>query len=208
MSIAAQYSGPPVEELSMFIKNWKKEILTIPNLLSLGRLLMIPVYVRLYLHANAPHDFIAPGIVLAVSCLTDALDGYIARRFQMVSLLGKVLDPLADKATQLALILCLGLKYPVMKWMLALLLLKEGFQIVACIVNFYRGKILLGALPAGKVCTAVLFTSLMALVILPEPDVWLVTAIVSADCFFLTISFLSYVLAYHGRHPKTRDVDF
>lgn len=192
----------------MFIKNWKKEILTIPNLLSIVRLLMIPVYVSLYLHAKTPRNFIAPGIVLAVSCLTDALDGYIARRFHMVSLLGKVLDPLADKATQLALVLCLGLKYPVMKWMLALLLLKEGFQIVACIVNFRRGKMLLGALPAGKLCTAVLFTSLIALVVFPGLDDRLVMAMVAADCIFLTISFLSYVLAYHGRHPRTRDVDF
>jgi len=192
----------------MNIRNWKQEILTIPNLLSFARLGMIPVYVILYLQARSPEEYFISGVVLAVSCVTDALDGYIARRFHSVTLLGKLLDPLADKATQFTLILCLCMKYPVLKLVLGLMLVKEGFQITACIVNYRKGKMLLGALPAGKVSTTVLFISLITLVVFPQLDSWVVTAVALLDGIFLTVSFAGYVLAYHGRHPRTQDVDF
>ena len=76
----------------MFITNWKKEILTIPNLLSLFRLLLIPVYMSIYWKEN----YYLAAAILVVSCLTDAVDGWIARRFNMISNLGKLLDPVAD----------------------------------------------------------------------------------------------------------------
>ena len=95
----------------MFIKDWKKEVFTIPNFLSLFRLLLIPVYIIIYLNAEEITDYYIAGGILAVSCLTDLVDGQIARRFNMISTVGKVLDPLADKLTQLALIHCLATKY-------------------------------------------------------------------------------------------------
>ena len=81
----------------MYLKNWKKEIFTIPNILSLLRLLLIPLYVTIYLNAtSAEHYYLSAGI-LAVSCLTDLIDGKIARHFNMISNVGKILDPIADK---------------------------------------------------------------------------------------------------------------
>ena len=91
----------------MIIKNWKKEIFTIPNLLSLLRLLLIPVYVNIYLKASEQKDYLLAGFVLAVSCLTDMFDGKLARKLNMVSNFGKLLDPMADKLTQLAITVCL-----------------------------------------------------------------------------------------------------
>ena len=81
----------------MHIRNWKKEILTIPNLLSVFRIALIPVYLNIYLDGA----YGRAAAVLAVSCLTDLVDGKIARKFNMISNVGKVLDPLADKLTQL-----------------------------------------------------------------------------------------------------------
>ena len=82
------------------MRNWKKEILSIPNILSLFRLLLIPVYTVLFLRAERPVDYWWAAGILAVSTLTDMVDGKIARRFHMVTNLGKILDPVADKATQ------------------------------------------------------------------------------------------------------------
>ena len=98
----------------MFVKDWKKEIFTIPNLLSLFRLVLIPVYVAIYLNARNSTDYYVAAGILAVSCLTDLIDGKIARHFNMISSLGKILDPLADKATQFTLIICLAIKYNVL----------------------------------------------------------------------------------------------
>ena len=89
-------------------KNWKKDIFTIPNMLSVFRLLLIPVYVAIYLNAQTLTDHLVAGSILAVSCLTDMIDGKIARHFNMISTTGKVLDPLADKLTQFTLLHFIG----------------------------------------------------------------------------------------------------
>ena len=185
--------------------NWKKEILTIPNLLSLFRLVLIPVYVYIYLNASKAWHYITAGAVLAVSCLTDAVDGKIARKYNMISNVGKLLDPAADKITQLALTICLASKYPILKPVLALFVVKEAFQLIAVIVNFRQGKVLPGALMAGKVCTTVLFVSLIALVLFPNMNELLVDFIALTNGVFLSFSFVSYILAYYGKNKKVED---
>lgn len=190
----------------MFMKSWKKEILTIPNMLSLFRLGLIPVYVQLYLRAREPIQFYAAGTVMALSCMTDLIDGKIARHFNMVSTLGKILDPLADKITQFVLTVCLSLRYPALNPVLALFVGKEIIQLTLGAVYLCRGKMLSNALMAGKVCTTVLFTSLIALVLFPGIPDSTVTAIAILNGFFLTASFLSYLLAYFGKTPKLEDL--
>lgn len=191
----------------MFIRDWKKEILTIPNLLSLFRLLLIPIYVHIYLNATEDYQYVLAGVIMSISCITDMIDGKIARRFNMISNVGKVLDPMADKVTQLALILCLSAKYPILYPVLVLFLAKEFFQLFAVIINFRRGKVLPGALFAGKICTTVLFVSLIAMVLFPQMHPFVVDLIVLTDAVFLLFSFVSYILAYYGKNKKVLDVE-
>lgn len=190
----------------MFSWNWKKEILTIPNLLSLFRLALIPVYVTVYLQAKSHREYVLSAGILAVSCLTDLLDGMIARRFHMISHVGKILDPLADKLTQLVLFLCLSSRYPLLYPVLALFLVKELFQLLAVIFSFRQGKALPGALPAGKLCTAVLFLSLIILVLFPQMNGIGADLLVLTDGLVLIFSFGSYVQAYYGRDRKVQDL--
>lgn len=190
----------------MFIKDWKKEIFSIPNLLSLFRLCLIPVYAYIYLNATEDYQYLIAGTIMAVSCITDMVDGKIARHFNMITTVGKILDPLADKITQFTLTLCLSLKYPVLMPVLGLFLVKEIFQLVAGIIFLRRGRMLPGALMAGKVCTTVLFISLIALVLFPNLDSVVVNWIALIDALFLGISFISYILAYFGKHQKVQDL--
>lgn len=180
----------------MFIKNWKKEILTIPNLLSLFRLVLIPVYVLIYLNAKDATDYYLAAGILAVSCLTDMVDGQIARHFNMISSIGKILDPLADKATQFTLIICLTIKYNVLWYLVALFVIKESFQLIAGGINLRKGKMLKGALISGKVCTTVLFLSLIIMVMLPDLSENFITGIVIVNAIFMMIAFVNYVIAY------------
>lgn len=188
------------------IKDWKKEIFTIPNLLSLFRLALIPIYVSIYLNATETHQYYLAGGILAVSCLTDMIDGKIARHFNMISTVGKVLDPLADKVTQLALTICLSIRYPVLRNVLLLFLIKEIFQLIAAVINFHRGKMLPGALLMGKICTTVLFVSLTVLVLFPDLNANLVYGIAVLDSAFLVVTFISYILAFFGKYAKVEDV--
>ena len=80
--------------------------------------------------------------------------------------------------------------------------MKELFQLVAGILSFRQGKMLSGALPEGKVSTAVLFTTLILLVMFPNVSYATVRAIGAVDIFLLVIAFRSYLLAYLGYYPR------
>lgn len=191
----------------MLIKDWKKEILTIPNLLSLFRLILIPVYVTIYLNAEKTADYFIAAMILAVSCLTDLVDGKIARHFNMITTLGKILDPLADKATQFTLILCLALKHPILWYLVGLFVIKESFQLIAGGINLKRGRMLKGALLSGKICTTVLFISLILMVMLPKLDYVAIQIITITDIIFMLVSFGNYLFTYFTRENKFQTID-
>ena len=191
----------------MFIKDWKKEIYTIPNLLSLFRLVLIPVYVLIYLNAKDATDYYLAAGILAVSCLTDMIDGKIARHFNMISSVGKILDPLADKATQFTLIICLTIKYNFLWYLVILFVIKESFQLIAGGVNLRRGKMLKGALFSGKICTTILFLSLIILVMLPELKLNIVKVIAAVDAVFMLAAFIDYIIAYFFMDSRFQSIN-
>lgn len=189
------------------MKDWKKEIWTIPNMLSLFRLVIIPVYVVIYLRADSPADYALAAAVLAVSCLTDMVDGQIARRFNMISTVGKLLDPVADKATQFCLLLCLAIEYPILWSLMVLFVIKESFQLIAMLIAYSKGKALKGALLSGKISTTVLFVSLIVMVLFHNSISHQVVKIITVvDGAFLLIAFVDYVFAYWKNTPIIQDI--
>lgn len=142
----------------------RAEAFSIPNILSYFRLLLIPLFIVLYVQ----EDFTEALITLAASGLSDILDGRIARKYDMVTDLGKVLDPVADKLTQCAMMLCVAMRYPAMWWLLGLHVVKE---IVMLIMGWYvlkRTDTVNSAIWAGKLCTGVIYAVMMLHVILPH----------------------------------------
>ena len=133
---------------------FRGRILTVPNLLSTIRILLIPVFMWLYLNRD---DITATVVVLVLSGLTDALDGYIARHFDMVSDFGKALDPIADKLTQLAMLCCLVIRFPRMIWLIAVLCVKEIFVASTQLAVIHKNEVVLGADWHGKVTTILLY---------------------------------------------------
>lgn len=197
----------PRRKASMFINDWKKDVFTIPNMLSFFRLVLIPVYVIIYLNAQEGKDYFIAGTILAVSCLTDMIDGQIARRFNLISNLGKILDPFADKATQLALVICLAIRYPILNYVLVLFLLKEFTQLFLAWFKFRQGKALPGAILPGKICTTVLFTSYTIMVLIPDLDLRIVYLLAAADFICLAIAYVAYIFAFLGKHSKVQDLE-
>lgn len=190
----------------MTLKEWKKDLFTIPNFLSLFRLVLIPVYIVIYLNADSAEDYYISAAILAVSCLTDLIDGKIARHFNMISNTGRILDPLADKATQFALMVCLTIRYPLL-WILAtLFVIKESFQLIAGLLILRKGKILSGALLAGKISTTVLFISLILMIMLPNMSTDAVYIIALINGVFLLISFISYIRLYFTHSPMIQEL--
>ena len=170
----------------------KSQIWSIPNLLSCVRLALIPVFVGIYLRAENAADYrLAAGVIL-LSGFTDALDGFIARRFDMITELGKALDPVADKLTQAAILLCLMFRYPKMAVLVAILAARDLFMGINGLILLRRGKKLDGAKWFGKVSTAVFYISTFVLILVPELPVVAVNALMALVGFFLSLSFILY----------------
>ena len=132
----------------------KQDILTIPNLLSVVRLLLIPVIVWLYCQRQAYHMALA---VLILSAVTDIADGMIARKWNLVSDLGKALDPVADKLTQIATMWCLVSRFSHMWLPLTFLLIKETVTGIMSLYAVKKTGEVKGADWHGKLCTVLLY---------------------------------------------------
>ena len=142
----------------------RAEAFSIPNILSYFRLMLIPLFIVLYVQ----EDFTEALITLAASGLSDILDGRIARKYDMVTDLGKVLDPVADKLTQCAMMLCVAMRYPAMWWLLGLHVVKETVMLIMGWYVLKRTDTVNSAIWAGKLCTGVIYAVMMLHVILPH----------------------------------------
>lgn len=168
----------------------KKEIFSIPNLMGYFRIFMIPVFCYLYI---GKQRYLAASAVVLLSSLTDLFDGKIARKFNMVTELGKLLDPVADKLTHGALALCLAVRYPLMWALILLLIVKEGYMAVMGAVLLKKGKKLNGAMWFGKVCTAVLFAGLLVLFLFPHLPLFWVNSLILVMMAVMTFTLLNYI---------------
>lgn len=170
----------------------QSRILTIPNLLSLFRLCLIPVFMWLYC---VEKNYLWTGIVLIISGLTDTVDGIIARKFNMISDLGKVLDPIADKVTQAAMLFCLLTRFPLMIAPLALMVVKEFFMGVTGLMVIQKTGKVFGADWHGKVNTWLLYAMMILHVFWYNiPDI--VSKVLIGICVVMML--ISLVL--YGRH--------
>ncbi len=171
----------------------KSNIVTIPNILSVIRIAIIPFIVWAYCGIDNP--YLALGLI-ALSAFTDVLDGFVARKFNMISNLGKALDPIADKLTQGAVALCLTVKYKLMRVLIVLFAVKE--MIMGCMGAFTLKKYgeINGAKWYGKINTAVLYGVMAALVLFPNIDGNLANVLISICMALMVVSLLLYINFY------------
>ncbi len=167
-----------------------RRIFTIPNLLSLLRLLMIPAIIWLYIEMRAP---LAAGLLLLLSGSTDIIDGFIARRFNMTSDLGKILDPAADKLTQAAVLLCLAFSFPLMAVPLALLIVRDLCMAGLCVAVIKRAGIVPQADWHGKAATALLYCTMLLHVFWPGLPEALSYALIAVCTAMIALSFALYM---------------
>lgn len=169
-----------------------KEYFSIPNLLSYLRIILLPIYFVLYLNE---HYYIAAGLMI-FSLLTDMFDGKIARRFNMITNWGKMLDPVADKLTQGVIIISLCFHFPPMIILVVVFLAKEIYMIISGILLMGKGFMMDGAKMHGKVCTVVLDVIICAAMIFPDlPNVAIIIMVI-IGCLFMMYSFIQYFKVY------------
>lgn len=173
-------------------KELKEQALSIPNLLSYFRLLLIPAFVILYMQEKFP----AALAVLAASGLSDTLDGRIARKYNMVTDLGKFIDPVADKLTQFAMIICVATRFPAMWILLIIHTVKELIMLVFGIYILRKTDTVNSAKWYGKLCTGVIYAVMMVHVIVPNIPLAVSNACVVLCAGLIIMCFVMYSLRY------------
>lgn len=168
----------------------ENKILTVPNLLSLFRLILIPVIVWLYWYRK---EYIPAGVLLIISGLTDLADGYIARHFNAVSNVGKILDPIADKLTQAAMLFCLVTRFPLMAAPFGFLVIKELFIGTTGLLMIRKTGKVVGADFHGKVATTLLYAMMILHIF------WIdITPEISAVTILICLISMAFTLLVYG----------
>ncbi len=173
----------------------ENKILTIPNLLSLFRLILIPVIIWLYWFRK---DYFPAGVLLIISGLTDLADGYIARHFNAVSNIGKILDPIADKLTQAAMLFCLVTRFPLMAAPFGFLVIKEVFIGTTGLLMIRKTGKVVGADFHGKVATTLLY----AMMILHIFWIDIPSAVSAVSILICLVSMAFTLLTYGSRNMR------
>ncbi|MCI8587782.1 MAG: CDP-diacylglycerol--glycerol-3-phosphate 3-phosphatidyltransferase [Clostridia bacterium] len=172
----------------------------IPNILSLFRFVLIPII----LNNIYTQDYLAALLVFTLSAITDIADGFIARKFNLVSNLGKLLDPLADKITQICIIAMLVITRMIPPWILLILMAKE--LILICGATFLYGKnIVVYSKWYGKLATVLLYLAIVGSLLLKQFNVT-VGILINIDfalyCFaiFCTVfALIMYIKALYSK---------
>lgn len=168
--------------------------MTIPNFLSVMRIVIIIPMARYLLKQN----YIVAGIMLLISAVSDTLDGFIARKFNQVTQLGKILDPIADKLTLIAVVICINILYPDITLFVFFLFTKEILMLCggAWLLNINIRP------PAakwyGKVSTVFFYLSIITIVVLKA--VWGYTnRTLTITLFAITTVFMMFSLVMYSR---------
>lgn len=138
--------------------------MTLATWFTVVRFLLIPVAVYLLLRPGVVPAYAAVAVLL-ISAGTDVLDGYLARRRNEVSELGRILDPLADKLMVLSAAGALALTGRLPGWLVVVLLAKEFTQMLAGLFFLVRRKAMLSATRLGKSATVLLYTGVIAIIL-------------------------------------------
>lgn len=188
-----------------------KDITKVPNLISIFRILLVPVFVVVFLWENgnitlgamdeSANGYVIAAAIIILSGVTDMADGYIARKFNLITDLGKALDPFADKLTQAAVAVCLAFRYTeilgVLIGLCVLIFVKEIAMLILGLVFLKKGKDLGGAKWFGKLATIVFYLMVIALVGAPSLSNIAAMVMVCVTGAFTLLSFALYIREYH-----------
>ena len=120
-----------MEESSFTQERWRDNIFTIPNFISILRLCAVPIFVVLLINKEDP---LSAAILLSILGATDWVDGWVARRFNQISELGKILDPTADRIMFLVAVFSMLIDGSVPVWFGVLTLIREGVVAIAALI--------------------------------------------------------------------------
>lgn len=168
---------------------------------------MIPLYVYLYINAEVLSDYYWAAGLIVLSGLTDLLDGVIARKTGQITDLGKILDPIADKLTQIAVVGAMIVERPYILPLLILFIVKELFLLINNIILYRKDIMMDGSMWFGKVATAVFYVCTFVLVIFPMLDQNDSMPLIIITMIFQIIALLGYGNWFKNMFQKNKSTE-
>lgn len=154
--------------------------LNVPNILTIARIFITPIFLAVILMDALPHKFLIACIVFSIGSITDAIDGHLARKNNQITNFGKFLDPIADKILTTAALLAFMSMGLCSIWIVMLVLTRE-FAIASVRMIAAAGGVVIPANIWGKIKTVSQMTFTILIMLLGE--VWEFVAIINADLF-------------------------
>lgn len=170
----------------------KKVLFNIPNCLCFFRILLIPLFLYVYFVADFKNRYIVAAFVLVISGISDFLDGFIARKFNMVTDFGKFIDPVADKLTQFVLAITLLFSYPLAWILLIIIILKDLMLAIVGLYLYDYGLKITGASWWGKIATAYFYIIVIVLIGLHIPNTVISFVLIITGSVLILLSFILY----------------
>lgn len=186
------------------------DFVTIPNLLTYLRILLIAPFVISFIK----EQYILAMVFLGISALSDCCDGYIARRFNQITALGKMLDPVADKLTLLAVMVCITIMTPQVLPLMVILIIKDVSMLIGGTILLKKGLNPPAAKWYGKLGTIMFYGSVIIIVFLkavfkieiPVLDIILLSATAFVMIFALVKYFLIYKSLLKEKNNKNNNI--
>lgn len=137
--------------------------MNLPNLLTVIRILLIPFFIFIFF-STLDNNLIYSTLIFIIAGLTDVLDGFIARKYNLITKLGQVMDPLADKLMQLTVLICLTIEGYISIWIIIFYGIKELTMILGGIILYSRkDKVVIPANFYGKFATFLFYVAVLSL---------------------------------------------
>lgn len=172
--------------------------MNIPNILTLIRMFLIPLFILVFF-SNLSNNLIVSILIFLIAGLTDILDGYIARSYNLVTRWGIVLDPLADKLMLITVLSCLVIKSYIPLWILIIVSCKELFMIIAGIF-LYNKDVIIPSNALGKFATIAFYLSIVILYFNQRLGHYFIyTAVI-----ITLIALINYFVSYFKTHKHTK----
>lgn len=127
-----------------------------PNILSFTRIILIPFYINFFING----DYLTAGILFSISAITDFFDGYIARKFNAITKLGRILDPFADKLTIISILIVLIIYEIIPRYIPIILLVREAFIFFSSIISYLLGFDFINPSNIGKLSIFLLYLAI------------------------------------------------
>ncbi|NLY44196.1 MAG: CDP-diacylglycerol--glycerol-3-phosphate 3-phosphatidyltransferase [Clostridiaceae bacterium] len=167
--------------------------MNIPNILTMFRFMLIPAFIFVFF-SKLEYNYLISALIFIFAGITDVLDGHIARRYNMVTDCGKLMDPLADKLMQLTVIFCLAYKGLVPRWAIYIILVKEILMVLGSIL-LYKDEIVVSASWYGKASTVMFYLAII-IIILFDPSKIVNTFLIGIAVGSAIFAFIRYSINF------------